>query len=129
MSKDLLQLVGFSNGMATIPCLLSLMCVLLERAEFEFERSEPFSTATMKRSSYYSSEDDTLIIHGAYLGCRFVQRGPTQSIVNQDKKSLPTLLRRKPTNTTRDTMYFIIIISQLMVTFEWWCVRTQQPQR
>jgi hypothetical protein len=54
MSKDLLQLVGFSNGMATIPCLLSLMCVLLERAEFEFEfeRSEPFSTATMKRSSY-----------------------------------------------------------------------------
>jgi hypothetical protein len=26
-------------------------------------------------------------------------------------------------------MYFIIIISQLMVTFEWWCVRTQQPQR
>jgi hypothetical protein len=50
MSKDLLQLVGFSNGTAKIP-LLVIIDVCVERAEFEFERSEPFSTATMKRSS------------------------------------------------------------------------------
>jgi hypothetical protein len=50
MSKDLLQLVGFSNGTAKIPLLVIIdvcvllsvtVCVLLsvlaERAEFEFE--------------------------------------------------------------------------------------------